>query len=114
MAQPQQSYRNINGLPMHARAGTARAGNAREHYHHMGGAMGGYGYGRGKGMMMPHGGYGGHPAGLAGGHMGGNACHFPKPAPKRCYCQAAPFATLGPEFHRLNDAYGHSAPCSGY
>lgn len=39
-------------------------------------------------------------------------CHFPHPAPKRCYCHPAAFTSLdGRAHHRIVDAYGNSRPC---
>lgn len=54
------------------------------------------------------------PAGRGGGSMAGSSCHFPAPAPRRCYCMAAPFSAVdGQVYQRLANAYGNSTPC-GY
>ena len=128
----QQKFRNVNNVPMHGNAGSCSCGNARENFQYMAGGYGGSagagyggagGAGRGGAAMKAHPaaaygmkgrGYDMHPSGMAGGTMAAHSCHFPRPAPKRCYCMAAPFSTLGPDYQRLTDAYGHSTACGGY
>ncbi|MGV9199676.1 MAG: hypothetical protein ACOC4M_12755 [Promethearchaeia archaeon] len=106
------SYRSMSQMPAHGNAG-AKVANAREGFQ-----MGGK-YGSMKGDYAP---------GMAGGHyMEGSCampmptkpceapCHFPAPAPKRCYCQPAAFTSLDGRSHfSLLSAYGTSRACSAY
>lgn len=92
----QSAYKNFAGVPVQGNAKSCGCGGAqqvplREGFSHM------------------------SPAGRGGGSMAGSSCHFPAPAPKRCYCMAAPFSAVdGYTYQRLVDAYGHSTPCGQF